>query len=988
MLLEFCGNAPKQEYIRLGVKENNLVDELVFVLAQKQGKIDLYEYTPKIKICNDVGDYAEYTSNGLVVETVTERETLKITFTLDELVTAQGNVQMQLSFEKTADSKTKVWQTLPFFVTFPDGINASDSVIGAYPNIIKELTDKTAQAVKVSDGANTAAASAVATAQKAEETASDAKQSASNAEVYARGVADNENNRIATENERVAAENIRNQNESQRQANETARQERETTRLTSETTRVENELLRKTAESTRVDNENARKQNETARGNAEGQRVSAEKQRATNETDRTNAETARSTAEGKRVQAEIQRTQNETARGNAEGQRVSAETARGNAETARVNAENQRAQNESQRQANETARVAAENARQAALDGKLNRQTNDGSVTEVYAFKGQEQTKKQVAQTPTAGAISAYDNNGNLKTGAPQDDNDCVRKIDITNLVDGVDKYFAALLNDTNTTETFYAWYDAAKTDDTTRYQLLERFFKMCALNNDQTHTVRFYSANVSSDPKGTPLDWLADKKAQALATDAGIIENANSWLDAEGNTRKDGEDWASENRLTWYVRVNALSQADGTMDVLAIEGIDDGFDITGELAPVYTFQLSPWYKETDDGEYCVKSWRANPAEGYAPFNNNIDLDGNPRVMTWHASFGGANTTDGKLTSGAGKIPANYTSASGGLTLARKWNAYEAVGADANAKWVLSEWQHRHFNKENSDIANGCLSYSWQYRTDVAETNTTRVLLTTSQANNVIVGSAVIVGDNSATTAPDRGAGAAYNLSKHAVKVLSIETVTVNDTEYKAINLALDAPITTTTTTWLSSMPWFTGETDKIVKHHDGSPVSLTNAKYPLRVAGMEVLIGAYFIGLDVLYSVKANATSGFDYQIYECKNSEKIASSITQDYSDTGIALNGVAAGWRYPKDFIQTTKPVLFPSMFGGSTTGYVKSAFYGSNSAGVRCPWRFGHLNHGVGFGGLACELAYSAPTASAWYGVPWLTGAEKKRGEYTG
>lgn len=552
-----------------------------------------------------------------------------------------------------------------------------------------------------------------------------------------------------------------------------------------------------------------------------------------------------------------------------------------------------------------------------------------------------------------------------------------------------LDTTFAALLDDTNTTRIFREWYKLTIGTET-RYSKLERFFKMCARNNEQTHTVRFYSSVVSSESRGTPLDWLANKKAQSLATDAGVVENANSWLDAEGLSRKDGEDWATENRITWYVRANALSLDDGTMDVLAIEGVDADFDITGELAPVYSFQLSPWYKETNIGDYVYKSWRANPAAGYAPFNNNVDFDGNPRVLTWHASFGGVMTDDGtKLTSGAYRRPKNYTSSTAALTLARKWNANEAVGADANAKWALSEWQHRHFNKENSNIANGCLSYSMQNRVALTEADVMRVLVTKSQAASFIVGSNVIVGDNAAETAPDRGAAVGYNISKHAVKILSIETVTIDDTEYGALNLELDEPITTTATTWVSTMPWNTGETEKIAGNHlDGSPVSLTSAKYPLRVAGMEVLIGAYFIGIDVLYDVTANAAGGFDYAVFECRDSAKIAGSITADYLDTGNRIEGLENTWYYVKEFVNTNAPVLFPQTLGGSSTGYYKSAFYGTSSAGVRAPWRFGPLYSGVAYGGLACELGYSAPSASDWYGVPWLTGAEKKRGEWLG
>jgi hypothetical protein len=179
-------------------------------------------------------------------------------------------------------------------------------------------------------------------------------------------------------------------------------------------------------------------------------------------------------------------------------------------------------------------------------------------------------------------------------------------------------------------------------------------------------------------------------------------------------------------------------------------------------------------------------------------------------------------------------------------------------------------------------------------------------------------------------------------------------------------------------------MPWDTGETEKIPAHLDGSPVSLTNGKYPLRVAGMEVLIGSYFIGLDVLYNVTANSGGGYNYTVYECKNASKIASSITSDYVNTNITLSGVASGWNWVKSFVKTSKPVLFPEKFGGSSAGYLKSAFLGSHSAGVRCPWRFGHVYNGDS-GGLTCEFAYVAPSASFWYGAPWLIGAENTRGE---
>ena len=553
-------------------------------------------------------------------------------------------------------------------------------------------------------------------------------------------------------------------------------------------------------------------------------------------------------------------------------------------------------------------------------------------------------------------------------------------------LIDNYDKLYALFLNNTNTTAIFKIWYGNVKKTENNKYRLLERFFAMLASNNDDVQTVRFYSAGKSSSDRGTPLDSLAGKKAQQLATDNGVVATANKWIDANGTERNDSEDWATENRMTWYVRANALSLADGTMDVKAIEGVDDTFDLTGVLAPVYTFQLSPWYKEERTDDYIVKYWRANQAEGFHPFNDNVNLDGTARIITWHPTFGGVLISGNKLTSGIGRVK-NFTAATTGDTYAKNWNANEGVGADANAKWILSEWQRRHFAKENGGILEGCLSYNYQYRVAITEENANRVILTTAQGENFIVGSNVEVGDTGSTSTPNRGSATAYNLSKHSVKITAINPVTIDGTEYSALTLELDDPITTTSTTWVSTMPWNTGTTEALDGHNDGSIVSLTNGRYPIRVAGIEVLVGAYLVGLDVLYNITSSGESNkFNYDVYECKDSSKYASSITANYVNTGISYEKMAQGWNYVKEFFLTDKPVLFPSTVGGSSSGWYKSAFDGSRSAGVRCPWRFGSLNDG-GVGGLAYENRNASPDISGWHVVPWLAGAEKKRGEYS-
>lgn len=298
------------------------------------------------------------------------------------------------------------------------------------------------------------------------------------------------------------------------------------------------------------------------------------------------------------------------------------------------------------------------------------------------------------------------------------------------------DATFKALLDDTNTTEIFSAWWPLSAASNDSKYKRLLRFFTM--LQTDKTYTVKFPSPAVSTNPAGTPADDLAGKSAAALATDS-----------------TNPEDWAEEDRMTWYIRANTVSLADGTMDVLAIEG-EEEFDITGTLAPVYTFAPALLRRVIDDGSYLSKSWRSTLADGFTPYAENVAPNGKRRAMTWHATFPGGLNAKGALTSGAGLPVANFNSAVTGLALARKQTAYDSVWGDCDSLYMLDMWQLRHFDLENSRILEGCTNYNLQYKVAAAETGVKRVLLTASQASGFIVGSTVSVGDKAGNSSADR----------------------------------------------------------------------------------------------------------------------------------------------------------------------------------------------------------------------------------------
>ena len=532
-----------------------------------------------------------------------------------------------------------------------------------------------------------------------------------------------------------------------------------------------------------------------------------------------------------------------------------------------------------------------------------------------------------------------------------------------------LDYIFAAMLDMTNTTSIFRAWYALASKGESDRYALLERFADMMASAcGDITFTLRNYQPSVSSDPAMTPLDDLAQYSAGQLCTESTVAV----------------PDWTDEHPIGgWYIRAQALSLQNGKMNVTAIEGIDDSFDETGEEAPVYCFCLSPWIKEWSDEDYEYTSFRGqqDASESYRPMAEAVDfVDNTKRNLTWHPAYGGGRNSAGALTSGSGRPAWNFQSANAGVTNARKMTAYEGLWNDCDTDFILRMWQLRHFNLENSGIAEGCTNYNYQYNAAVAETGVKRVLITTAQAANLVVGSTVSVGEMGTNTSKDRGQAYMRNLAD-SVKILSIENVEVDGTTYAAVNVDASATFDTTTTTVISTWPWIAGATDALPGHKDGCFHSLTAGKGPLRVMGIEILNGAYVNGLDPLWNVVEG-----EYQIYTCRDSEKQAGSITADYEKVLTQPSLVTAtGWQYVKHFIKNVFGVLFPDAVGGSSTTYFKSAFYWWYSTGVRSPWRFYGLVHG-GDAGLAGASGNLTPSFTHWYGVPRLSGSGKKRGEW--
>ena len=534
-----------------------------------------------------------------------------------------------------------------------------------------------------------------------------------------------------------------------------------------------------------------------------------------------------------------------------------------------------------------------------------------------------------------------------------------------------LDGMYTAMLDGTNTRKIFKLWWPFAVTQSENKYSCLERFAAMLDTAwGDKTYTVRNIHESVSGDASGTPLDDLADGRSAApLVTDAstGVA------------------DWAENDPMTWYVRANAKSLADGTMEVLAVE-TEAAFDVTGETAPVYCFSPALAVKEWDDGSYLYTSWHMRAGDGYVPMAGDVALDGTHRLLTWHPAFYGGKNSAGGMTSGAGLLPMPWTSANAALPLARKLTAYDGLWCDCDTQFALMAWRLRHWTLSNSGQLEGCTYYNYQYTLAAAETGVKRVLLTKAQGTNLLVGSCVCLGERGSNTNNDRNQ--AYNHDVFNIaKILSVETVTVNDTEYAAVNLDLASTIDTTTTMLVSTMPWPNGTTEALPGHSDGCLGSLTNGKYPYRIAGMEMQIGSYCEELDPLWQATLVDDDHWHYDVYSCRDSEKLAGSITANYQKVGEfdLPNANKWSWNYIRALNKMAAEAQIPTKFGGSSSTYVKAAFHSPGGAGVYAPWRFGNL-YGGGGCGLPCAHGDGGPGYSNWNGVPRLAGSGKKRGEW--
>lgn len=537
------------------------------------------------------------------------------------------------------------------------------------------------------------------------------------------------------------------------------------------------------------------------------------------------------------------------------------------------------------------------------------------------------------------------------------------------------DAFYAAGVTPENIDDMFVSWWHGADDGNYTKTQLLSRWFNL--LQSDKTFGVKFYNFATSQTSEGEFVEASKELGATTPSTNTVI-----------------GKDPYRKQFAFWTVECEYEIDTNGEIEIKSVDKVDGLFTRAGTNGMVGVAQKSAWMSLVDDGVNWWKYYRTSRKAGYFPLPECVAPDGSIRAFMVHAKYLAGKDASGKPTSASGLAPLNYTwSHNSQIAEWRKRGANYAGISICDIAFRIHMFQLKYGKKGNSGVLEGCTNYNVQVKAAKAETGVTRVLLTETNAASFLVGSSVIVGDVGSGTSNDRNTASMYKLAKN-VRIKSINSVTVEGTVYKAVNLETDTPFDTTTDTYISTMPWWSGSCDDVLGV-DGSPTSCTNGKEPFIIQGLESQIGAYAVVADIIDTITVSEDSTtMTIKPATVRLAKNIAQSKSANYVDTNKPLTipkPANGAWHfigdlaYDKAHPEFTLPSIVDN--GANSGNGFKSAVYVPPSGGVFEWLSWGYL-YDYSTGGLACANLYDGLGLASWYIAAGAPGSGANRGEWAG
>lgn len=547
---------------------------------------------------------------------------------------------------------------------------------------------------------------------------------------------------------------------------------------------------------------------------------------------------------------------------------------------------------------------------------------------------------------------------------------------------DKIDAVYNSLVKKAETVDEvnqlFKDWWNANWEEGSSTYNdMLERWFGK-VLDDNKVYGVKLPLFETSTSPQG---EYIEDSVGLTItnSTDEDVGQN----------------DFAKTPQF-WCVEVAAEKNADGSHTIYACEFIDD-IDVVRNGGPdngkhlVWVLQKNTYVHEYEESGYSYIKIQCHPADGFVQWPQGTDRTGHTYSYIANPKYAAGIDDEGNIGGRTGLKPTSY------MSMNQTIQAWRARGPQySGSSACFYKWAYIMYAlltaKKGEDV--GCNSYNLQYAAAVSESGVSRIILTADQANNLYVGSNVIVGNTEGNN--DRGQAAMYSLVNQK-RISSIEEVTIeeNASSYKAVYI--DVPEgttfnTTAGTTYISTMPYYSGWTDT-VKGTIGTRYGTNLNKQPYLLQKVELMNGAYNYASDELDEWSQQDDTHYLYSYYLCEDQTKVSTNgtITDDYVKKENAIITIDTSvyttnnsWYYIEDNLADNNfKMLNPkkiSTSAGSGTG-TRDAFYLSYAtSGVRVPMVWANLQRG-GSAGLSCRGSNVAPSWTNWHyagGCPGLSG----------
>ncbi len=465
---------------------------------------------------------------------------------------------------------------------------------------------------------------------------------------------------------------------------------------------------------------------------------------------------------------------------------------------------------------------------------------------------------------------------------------------------------------------------------------------------NGKIYGVKFPLASYSGSPEGERTEAAVGLTA-AVSTDTEAAAN----------------DFDNE-PCFMFTRVNGYLTEDNDFIETAVEG-EPLFSADGSNGDVYVRWSTRFfryiYTETHEELQITDIYRPN--EGWCPYGIFVKPDGRLSKYAYIAAYEMSYNSDGLAASISGapvahNTYANRNAATAGLShntqlteIRKKGTQY--CGMTSKEVAFLQDLFSVEFATRNSQsVMQGCTNFNYQKTLSAEETGVSRVIVSNANAAYYPVGCTVSVSASGLSSAPDRSGSNAHT-TVNRKRVISQEAYDDDNTAIYIDNGG--TTFDTTTTMYISTMPWYTGMTDGVLGS-SGSPVSNTSGYYPMKYRGVENLYGnVWTIISDMILS---------SYTPYICYDCTKFSTSVTSDYtaaSYTVATTNGYVKEMGHDAD----NASVRLPITVGGSASTYYCDYYW--VTSGVRECLFGGYLFNGA-YAGVWYWSLYSALSASYW------------------